>query len=92
LHGKVLFHGHISLHSQQPARKLDLMEDSFHTKLSVWLGRELARLEVPLPCTVNLGPDDSVSNASAPCVSVSLIYCRLLNTDHSRSSTSPWLT
>ena len=90
--GKLLFHGHITLRSQQPARKLSSMEDSFHTRLSVWLGHELARLDVPLPCAVNFGLDDFVSDASAPRVSVSLIPCRLPNTDHSRSSTSPWLT
>jgi hypothetical protein len=92
LRGKLLFHGHITLRSQQPARKLSSMEDSFRTGLSVWLGHELARLEVPLLCAVNFGPDDFVSNASVTHVSVSLIPCRLPNTDHSRSSTSLWLT
>jgi hypothetical protein len=91
LHGKVLLHGHITLRSQQPTRKLGSMEDSFRTGLSVWLGHELAHLEVPLPCAVDLGPDDYVSNASAPCVSASLIPFRLPNINRSRSSTSPWL-
>ena len=92
LRGKLLFHGHITLRSQQPARQLSLMEDSFRTGLSVWLGSELACLEVPLPCAVNFGPDDFVSDASVPRVSVFLTPCRLPNTDHSRSSTSLWLT
>ena len=91
LHGKVLLHGHITLCSQQLKRKLGSMEDSFHTGLSVWLGHELVHLKVPLPCAVDFGPDDYMSNASAPCVSASLIPFRLPDIDHSRSSTSPWL-
>ena len=90
LRGKVLVHGHIMLRSQQPTRKLSSMEDSFCTGLSDWLGRELARLEVPLPCAVTLGLDDYVSDAHAPCVSLSLIPFRLPNIDRLRSSTSPW--
>ena len=91
LRGKVLLHGHITLRSQQLTRKLGLMEDSFRTELSVWLGRELAHLEVPLPSAVDLGPDDYVSNTSAPYASASLIPFRLPNINHSRSSTSPLL-
>jgi len=90
--GKLLLHGHITLCSQQPTRKLDSIEDSsFYTQLSVWLGHESACLEVPLPCAVNLGPDDYVSDASTPCVSLFLIPFRLPNINHSRSSMSPWL-
>jgi hypothetical protein len=91
LRGTLLLDGHVMLRSRQPTRKLSLMEDSFRTELSVWLGHELAHLEVPVPCAVDLGPDDYVSNASAPCASASLIPFRLPNIDRSRSSTSPWL-
>jgi hypothetical protein len=65
LRGKLLLDGHVTLRSRQPTRKLSLMEDSFRTELSVWLGRELVHPEDPSPCPVNLGPDDNVSDVCA---------------------------
>jgi hypothetical protein len=68
--GKLLIDGHITLRSQQPPTSLASLEVSFRTRLSVWLASELANLGISLPCAVNFGPGDLVSNVHACNLSV----------------------
>jgi hypothetical protein len=63
LRGKLLIDGHVTLRSRQPPVPLaSLGDDSFRIQLSAWLTNELANLDIPLPCAVNLGPGDLVSD------------------------------
>jgi hypothetical protein len=89
LRGKLLHDGHVTLRSQQPQVRLaSFGDDSFHTRLSVWLAKELGNLNISLPCAVDFGPGDLVSDLHA-CYPPSLTLSRLPSTDPSRLPTSP---
>lgn len=70
LRGKLLIDGHITLRSQQPPVSLASLEDSFHTRLFIWLAKELVNFDISLPCAVNFGPDDLVCDVHARSLSV----------------------
>jgi hypothetical protein len=60
--GKTVVHGHITLRSRQSPVSFASMGDSFRTRLSVWLAKALADLDIRLPCSVKFCPGDLVSN------------------------------
>ncbi|KAI9434563.1 hypothetical protein F5148DRAFT_1154764 [Russula earlei] len=66
LHGKLLFDGHIILHSQQLMVTLGSIGDSLHEQLSNWLCLQAVYLQIPSSyAMINLDPDHPVRNALA---------------------------
>ncbi|KAH9029162.1 hypothetical protein EDB85DRAFT_2147471 [Lactarius pseudohatsudake] len=58
---KVFIDGHIALRSRQQPATVFSHGDSFRRRLSTWLTTELAAINDQLPCTINFGPTDRIT-------------------------------
>ncbi|KAH9172732.1 hypothetical protein EDB89DRAFT_2114096 [Lactarius sanguifluus] len=58
---KVFIDGHIALRSRQQPATIFSFGDSFRRRLSTWLTAELAAIKDQLPCTINFGPTDHIT-------------------------------
>ncbi|KAH9168214.1 hypothetical protein EDB89DRAFT_2115405 [Lactarius sanguifluus] len=58
---KVFVDGHIALRSRQQPATIFSFGDSFRRRLSTWLTAKLAAIKDQLPCTINFGPTDHIT-------------------------------
>ncbi|KAH9007984.1 hypothetical protein EDB83DRAFT_2509248 [Lactarius deliciosus] len=58
---KVFIDGHIALRSRHQQATVFSFGDSFRQRLSTWLTAELAAIKDQLPCTINFGPTDHIT-------------------------------